>query len=101
MNMNSHTWRGGRNNGISVRRQLRSADDAFDMGAGDTEPNECHKYTVGRKQGIRCRLLLKKYRNREAAEKRCMEIHGRKFDGLFKSGRYWVFWEWEKRQCIF
>lgn len=44
------------------------------------------------KKAITCRLLISKY-SRSQAKERCMEIHGTVFDGLFSSGRFFVFWK--------
>ena len=43
-------------------------------------------------RAIRCRLLQSKYTWGEA-HARCSEIHGTSFDGCFRSGRFFVFWE--------
>lgn len=70
----------------------------WDMGieyAGGDELNLDHRRKASyaqSKKSIACRLLLSKY-SRKQAKARCMEIHGTVFDGLFSSGRFFVFWK--------
>jgi hypothetical protein len=44
---------------------------------------------------IMCRLLLKKY-TRKQATARCIQIHGKSFDGHYQSGRFHVFWAYKR-----
>jgi hypothetical protein len=68
----------------------------FDMSMGDVEPMPDYSYKPRRKQKIECRLLIKKYPTRKQAKVRCKQIHGKTFEGEFQSGRYWVFWSYER-----
>lgn len=99
MNSENHIWRAGNRN-IGNRNRHKSMVP-FDMSRDDSEPPDEWEYKPYKKQKIECRLLIKKYKQRSAAEARCREIHGTTFDGAFQSGRFWVFWSWEKRKCTY
>ena len=103
-NRNSRAWNGsgdGKSHNIHrVGWPKEAGRAAFDMMKDDVEPFKDYTYKPVRKQAIKCRLEIKKYPYKAQAEKRCKEIHGTTFEGVFQSGRFWVFWEWEARKCI-